>query len=51
MFASTGADIATVKQYTGHTTTSVIFDHYAFSTDQSMEVALERMDALRPKIN
>jgi len=50
MFASTGADLATVKQYTGHSTTSVIFDHYAFSTDQSMEVALARMDALRPQI-
>jgi len=29
----------------------VIFDHYAFSTDPSMEVALARMDALRPQIN
>jgi integrase len=48
LMASTGTDMPTVLLYTGHTNSATILNHYAFSIDENMRTALEKLDALRP---
>lgn len=48
LLASTGADNAVLLDYTGHSDIATVYRHYAFSTDEKMSMALEKLDSLRP---
>ena len=50
LMTSTGTDIPTLLQYTGHKNSSTIFNHYAFSIDENMDLALKKLDSLRPTV-
>jgi integrase len=48
LIASTGVGIPTLLAFTGHSSSSTVLKHYAFSTDESMAEALRKMDLFRP---
>jgi len=50
LMTSTGTDIPTLLQYTGHKNSSTVFNHYAFSIDENMDLALKKLDSLRPAV-
>lgn len=48
LITSTGTGIPTILAYTGHSNFSTVARHYAFSTEEGMSLALQKLDALRP---
>ena len=48
--AASGVSIKTVMEFSGHTQVSTLIKSYVFPTDESMEAATKRMDAIRPSI-
>lgn len=49
LITATGTAIPTVLQYTGHTNSTTVLQHYAFSIDENMELAIKKLDSFRPK--
>jgi integrase len=41
-------DLKTLMEFSGHTQVSTVIGNYVFATSESMEVAIRRMDQLRP---
>jgi integrase len=49
--ATSGVDIATIKDFSGHSQISTLLSSYVFATNDSLLDATEKLDALRPSIN
>lgn len=41
-------DLKTLMEFTGHTQVSTVLGSYVFATSESMALAVERVDKLRP---
>lgn len=42
-------DLKTLMEFSGHTQVSTVIGNYVFATSDSMQIAIQRMDTLRPK--
>jgi integrase len=49
-FASLSPSIPSMLAFTGHSNTSTVMNHYAFSKSEEMEGLLAKMDEKRPKM-
>jgi hypothetical protein len=42
-------DLKTLMEFSGHTQVSKVIGNYVFATSESMELAIGKMDYLRPR--
>jgi hypothetical protein len=41
-------DLKTLMEFSGHTQVSTVIGNYVFATSESMDMAIRKMDKLRP---
>jgi hypothetical protein len=41
-------DLKTLMEFSGHTQVSTVIGNYVFATSESMDLAIGKMDSLRP---